>query len=65
MVCLQEPFIGNKSIAHGAFNFYWPGELRAEARVLTAVKKKEVVNKIIMKIRTDLVDHPYFLAGHG
>lgn len=48
MVCLQEPFIGNKSIAHGAFNFYWPGGLRAEARVLTAVKKKEVVNKIIM-----------------
>lgn len=40
MVCLQEPFIGNKSIAHDAFNFYWPGGLRTEARVLTAVKKR-------------------------
>ena len=46
IVCLQEPFIGNKSTTHSAFNFYWPGGLTAEAQVLTAVKK-ELVNKII------------------
>ena len=61
IVCLQEPFIGNRSITHSAFNFYWPGGLRNEARVLTAVKK-ELVNKIIVDNRTDLVDHPYFLT---
>ena len=61
IVCLQEPFIGNRSITHSAFNFYWPGGLRTEARVLTAVKK-ELVDKIIVENRTDLIDHPYFLA---
>lgn len=61
IVCLQEPFIGSRSISHGAFNFYWPGGLRNEVRVLTAIKK-ELVNKIIVDNRTDLVDHPYFLT---
>lgn len=40
IVCLQEPFIGNRNITHSAYNFYWPGGLRTEARVLTAVKKR-------------------------
>lgn len=61
IVCLQEPFLGNKNIAHSAFNFYLPGKLRTEARVLTAVEK-ELVNKIIVENRTDRVDHPYFLT---
>lgn len=61
IACLQEPFIGNRSISHSAFNFYWPGGLRNEARVLTAVKK-ELMSRIVVGNRTDLVDHPYFLA---
>ena len=40
IICLQELFIGNRSISHSAFNFYWPWGLRNEARVLTAVKKR-------------------------
>ena len=59
IVCLQEPFIGNRNITHSVFNFYWPGESRIEVRVLTAVKK-ELVNKIIVENRLDLVNHPYF-----
>ena len=61
IVCLQEPFLGNRNITHSAFNFYWPGGSRTDARVLTAVKK-ELVNKIIVENRTDLVNYPYFLA---
>lgn len=61
IACLQEPFIGNRIIAHSAFNFYWPGGLRNEARVFTDVKK-ELVSRIVVDNRTDLVDHPYFLA---
>lgn len=61
IACLQESFIGNRSISHSAFNFYWPGGLRNEARVLTAIKK-ELVSRIVVDNRTDLVDHPYFLA---
>ena len=61
LVCLQEPFLGNKDIAHSAFNFYWLGRVRADARVLTAVKK-ELRNKIIVENRTDLVDYLYLVA---
>lgn len=61
IVCLQEPFIGKRSISHGAFNFYCPGGEKTEARVLTAIKK-ELVDKIIVENRTYLIDHPYFLA---
>lgn len=60
IVSLQEPFIGNKSTTtHSAFNVYLPQKLKNEARVLTSVKK-DLVDKIIVDKRTDLVDHPYF-----
>ncbi len=61
IACLQEPFIGNKSISHSAFNLYWPEGSRNEARVLTTIKK-ELVSRIVVDNRTDLVDQPYFLA---
>ncbi len=61
IVCLQEPFIGNRSITHSALNFYWPGGQRTEVRVLTAAKK-ELVKKVIVENRTNMGDHPYFLA---
>ena len=61
LVCLQEPFIGKKTLAYTAFNFYWPRGVRTEARVLTAVRK-DILNKIVVENRSDLVDHPYFLA---
>lgn len=61
IVCLQEPFIGKRTITNSAFNFYWPGGLRNEAQVLIAIKR-ELINEIMVDNRTDLVDHPYFLA---
>ncbi len=61
IACLQQLFIGNRSISHSAFNFYWPRGLRNEAQVLTAVKK-ELVSRIVVDKMTDLVDHTYFLA---
>lgn len=63
IVCLQKPFIANRNITHSAFNFYWPGGSRTEACILTA-EKKELVNKIIVENRSDLVDNPYFLGLH-
>lgn len=61
IVCLKETFIRNRNITHSAFNFYQPCGLRTEARVLTAVKK-ELVNKIMVENRTNLVNHLYFLV---
>ena len=39
MVCIPEPFIGNRSISHSGFNLYWPmtGEKRKDIRVLMAI----------------------------
>lgn len=61
LICLQEAFLENKNIAHNTFNFYWLRGVRADARVLTAIKK-ELGNQIIVENRTDLMDHLYLMA---
>lgn len=61
VVCLQEPFLKKKNIIHSAFNFYWPGGLRTEARVLTATEN-DLVDKIVIDNKSDLADHPNFLV---
>ena len=60
VVCIQEPFLGNRSISHSGFNLYWPSgtENRKDMRVLTAVRK-DILSKVIIDNRTDLVSHPY------
>ena len=57
---LQEPFIGNRELAHSAFNFYWPQADKAAIRVVTVVRK-DLLDKIVVEHRTDLVNHPYFV----
>ena len=63
IVCIQEPFIGNRSISHSGFNLYWPiaGENRRDIRVLTAVRK-EIVNNVVLDNRLDLANHLYSLV---
>lgn len=58
---LQKSFIRNKSITYSEFNFYWPRQLKNKAQVLIAIKK-ELINKIIIDNRTNLVNHFYFLT---
>ena len=47
IVMVQEPFIGNREIAHSRFNFYWPQGERKNIRVMTVVRK-ELVDKIMI-----------------
>ena len=63
VVCIQEPFLGNRSISHSGFNFYWPSgtSSRKDMRVLVAVRK-DILNKVIIENRTDLVSHPYCIV---
>ena len=63
VVCIQEPFLGNRSLAHAGFNIYWPSgtENRRDMRVLIAVRK-DILNKVIIENRTDLVSHPYCIV---
>ena len=60
MVMLQKPFIGNREISHSVFNFYWPQGNRSEIRVVTAIRK-DLMDKLVIENRTDLVNHPYFI----
>jgi ribonuclease HI len=61
VVCLQEPYIHNE-FNHGSFLLFWPekGEQKNK-RVLIAVRR-ELLNQANLEARTDLIDHPYFLA---
>lgn len=60
IILLQEPFIGIRELVHNAFNFYWPQRDRTAIRVMTAVRK-DLLDKIVIEHRTDLVNHPYFI----
>ncbi len=63
VVCIQKPFLGNRSITHSGFNLYWPSgtDSRKDMRVLAAVRK-DILNRIVIDNRTDLVSHPYCLV---
>lgn len=60
IIMVQEPFIGHREISHSGFNFYWPQGEKKNIRVMTAVRK-DLVYKIVIDHRTDLVNHPYFM----
>ena len=60
IVMIQAPFIGNREISHSGFNFYWPQGERKEIRVMIAIKK-DLVDKIVVDHRTDLISHPCFM----
>ena len=61
IACLQEPPVGKLDISHPGFLFYWPEGPREHARVMTAVRR-DIVVKVVIEARTDLVNHPYFIA---
>ena len=60
IVMIQEPFIGNRKICHSGFNLYWPQKERKKIRVMTVVRKN-LVDRILVDHRMDLVNHPYFM----
>ena len=55
--------LGNRSISHAAYNLYWPSGTsnRKNMWSLTAVKK-DILDKVTIENRTDLVSHPYCTA---
>jgi hypothetical protein len=61
VVCIQEPFIGDKPLIHSAFNLYWPSGCRKNLRVLTVVRR-DMLNRVVVESRLNIVDHPYYLA---
>ena len=60
IVCIQEPFLGKKNLAHVGFHLYWPAKAHdcKDNQVFIAIRK-DLLNKIIVENRTDLVSYPY------
>lgn len=60
IVCIQEPFLGKKNLAHSGFGLYWPAGThnRKDYQVLIAVRK-DLLDSTIVENRTDLISHPY------
>lgn len=52
VVCIQEPFLGNRDISHSGFNLYWPSgtDNRNDMQVLMAVKK-DILSKVVIENR--------------
>ena len=46
---------------YNGFNLHWPGEKRRAARVLIIIRKN-LINRIVIKKRSDLIDHPYLIV---
>jgi hypothetical protein len=61
-ICLQEPYIDIHSFSYLGYKIRWPEKGKnSEKRVLIAIRK-DLLAKIITESRSDLVNHPYFLA---
>ena len=60
VVCIQKPFMRNRSLAHSGFNLYWPSgtDNRKDMRVLIVVRK-DILSRVVIENRKDLVSHPY------
>ena len=61
IVCLQEFFIERRNLIHAIFSQYWSEDSRIEARVMIAIRKN-ILNRMMMNNRTDLIAHSYFLT---
>ena len=49
IVCIQEPFLRNRSIAHAGFNFYWPSGISNRKDMLmytTGMGEGEMKNRL-------------------
>lgn len=59
IICIQEPFLGKKNLAHRRFILYWPaGAYDCKDKWVLIAIRKDLLNKIIVKNQTDLVSHP-------
>jgi hypothetical protein len=62
IVCLQEPYIGVNSVTHGGYVILWPETgPKDKKRVMIAIQK-DLLNRLIIEPKTDLINHPYALA---
>ena len=60
IIMIQEQFIGNQEIFYSGFNFYWLQGEKKNIRIITGMKKN-LVDKIVIDYRTDLINHLYFM----
>lgn len=59
ILCLQEPYLGEKGMVHPAYEFRFSniGETRQQ-RVAVGVRK-DIQGRIVVESRSDIIEHPY------
>jgi hypothetical protein len=61
-IYLQEPYININSLSHSGYDLRWPEKgKKEEKRVLIAIKR-DILNRVTTEVRSDLVNHPYFVT---
>ena len=61
LACLQEPYV-QKEFRHGGYQMYWPETgTHGNRRVAMAIRR-DLLNKVMVEARTDLLDHPYLMV---
>lgn len=60
IIQLQKLFISNWELTYIMFNFYWPQRNKTVIRVMM-IMKKNLLNKIVIEYRTNLVNYFYFI----
>ena len=54
--------MGNQSLVHIRFNLYWPSKTDNHKDIyVLIIIKKDILNKVIIENRTDLISHPYYI----
>ena len=61
LACLQEPYI-DMEFRHGGYQIYWPEAGSPRDRRVAVAIRRDLVNKMFVEARTDLLDHPYLMA---
>jgi hypothetical protein len=63
IVCLQEPYIGAKSyISHPGYTVYWPEAGEQSAKRVAIAIRRDLLAKMVIEVRSDLINHPYIQA---
>jgi hypothetical protein len=61
-VYLQEPYIGKNTISHPGYILYWPEIGKQNEKRVSIAIKRDIMAQLIIKARTDLINHPYALV---
>jgi hypothetical protein len=61
-ICFQEPYIDINSFFHPGYDLRWPEKGKKEEKKVLIAIKRDILNRVATEVRSNLVNHPYFLT---